>query len=123
VEHGDALIEVQPMLSMIVFPIAAAPDHVSGALSHWLVATRPGLFVWTMSARVRDDFRSAASARIENGLTVLAHPADTEQDLVIHMAMRRRKHVVDFGGLRLIELVAQARVLTFRVTRKVQVHL
>ncbi|MFB9968329.1 type I-E CRISPR-associated endoribonuclease Cas2e [Sinosporangium siamense] len=84
----------------------AIPDHVGGALSRWLIEPCPGLFVGTVSARVRDELWSIVSASIGDGLAVLIHPADTEQGFAMRTAGRRRRHVIDFDGLQLIKFAA-----------------
>ncbi|MFC4057636.1 type I-E CRISPR-associated endoribonuclease Cas2e [Planomonospora corallina] len=93
---------------MIVISTTAVPDHVGGALSRWLIEPCPGLFVGTVSARVRDELWSAVSANVGDGMAVLVHPADTEQGFLIRTAGQRRRHVVDFDGLQLIRFAADS---------------
>jgi len=95
------------MASMVVISTTAVPDHVEGALSRWLIEPCPGLFVGTVSARVRDELWSAVSASVGEGMAVLIHPADTEQGFTIHTSGQRRRHVVDFDGLQLIRFTAE----------------
>jgi CRISPR-associated protein Cas2 len=47
---------------MIVIATTAVPDHVRGALSRWLIEPAPGLYVGTVSARVRDELWSAGAS-------------------------------------------------------------
>jgi len=94
--------------SMVVISTTAIPDHVSGALSRWLIEPTPGLYVGTISARVREELWSAVSASVGDGAAVLIHPADTEQGFALRTAGQRRRHVVDFDGLQLIKFVASA---------------
>lgn len=68
----------------------------------------PGLYVGTISARVREELWSAVSASVGDGAAVLIHPADTEQGFALRTAGQRRRHVVDFDGLQLIKFVASA---------------
>ncbi|MFE3455542.1 type I-E CRISPR-associated endoribonuclease Cas2e [Nonomuraea sp. NPDC059194] len=97
------------MPSMIVISTTAIPDHVGGALSRWLIEPCPGLYVGTVSARVRDELWSAVSATVGDGLAVLIHAADTEQGFAMRTAGHRRRHVVDFDGLQLIKFVSDKR--------------
>ncbi len=92
---------------MIVISTTAVPDHVRGALSRWLVEPAPGLYVGTVSARVRDELWSAVSAAIADGAAVCVHPAETEQGFQIRTAGERRRHVLDFDGLQLVGLQSQ----------------
>ncbi|MCK2214767.1 type I-E CRISPR-associated endoribonuclease Cas2e [Actinomadura sp. ATCC 31491] len=94
------------MASMIVISTTAVPDHVGGALSRWLIEPCPGLFVGTVSARVRDELWAAVSASVGEGMAVLIHPADNEQGFTMQTSGQRRRHVVDFDGLQLIKFAA-----------------
>lgn len=94
------------MASMVVISTTAIPDHVGGALSRWLIEPCPGLYVGTVSARVRDELWAAVSASVGEGLAVLIHPADTEQGFTMRTAGQRRRHVTDFDGLELIRFAA-----------------
>ncbi|WP_240808263.1 type I-E CRISPR-associated endoribonuclease Cas2e [Actinomadura geliboluensis] len=64
----------------------------------------PGLYVGTLSARVRTELWSAVAASIDEGAAVLLHPDDNEQGFTLHTAGRRRRTPVDFDGLTLIAL-------------------
>ncbi|MEU8271820.1 type I-E CRISPR-associated endoribonuclease Cas2e, partial [Sphaerisporangium sp. NPDC049002] len=78
------------MASMVVISTTAIPDHVGGALSRWLIEPCPGLFVGTVSARVRDELWAAVSASVGEGAP----------------RARRPRHL---GLLRLTGLPARAR--------------
>jgi CRISPR-associated protein Cas2 len=95
------------MASMVVISTTAIPDHVGGALSRWLIEPCPGLFVGTVSARVRDELWSAVSASVGDGIAVLIHPADNEQGFALRTSGQRRRHVIDFDGLQLIRFAAE----------------
>jgi|SRR5690606_37864625 len=95
------------MASMVVISTTAVPDHVGGALSRWLIEPCPGLFVGTVSARVRDELWSAVSASVGDGMAVLIHPADNEQGFALRTSGQRRRHVMDFDGLQLIRFAAE----------------
>jgi CRISPR-associated protein Cas2 len=95
------------MASMIVIATTAVPDHVRGALSRWLIEPKAGLYVGTVSARVRDELWTTVADCIADGAAVCIHPADTEQGFHIRTAGERRRHVLDFDGLQLIALQSQ----------------
>jgi|SRR5690625_1279920 len=90
------------MPNMVVISTTAVPDHVRGALSRWLTEPAAGLYVGTVSAKVRDRLWDAVSASVGDGAAVCVHPADNEQRCVIKTAGERRRRVVDFEGLQLI---------------------
>ena len=95
------------MASMLVLSTTAVPDHVRGALTRWLLEPAPGLYVGTVSARVRDELWSAVSSSVGDGAAVLVHPAPTEQGFLIKTAGHRRRHIIDIDGLQLIRFAAE----------------
>ncbi|MFB8382705.1 type I-E CRISPR-associated endoribonuclease Cas2e [Streptomyces rubiginosohelvolus] len=90
------------MSSMIVISATAVPDHLRGALTRWLLEVTPELYVGTVSAKVRDELWTAVTACTDDGLAVLAHPADNEQGFQLHTAGKRRREPIDFDGLTLM---------------------
>ncbi|MYV88994.1 type I-E CRISPR-associated endoribonuclease Cas2e [Streptomyces sp. SID1034] len=94
------------MPTMVVLATTAVPDHLRGALSRWTTEVVPGIFVGSVSARVRDELWEATSAVVGNGAAVLVHPAPTEQGYAIRTAGARRRVPADFDGLTLIRMTA-----------------
>lgn len=95
------------MASLVVISTTAVPDHVRGALTRWLTEPAPGLYVGTISARVRDELWSAVADSVADGMAVCIHPADNEQKYAIHTAGHRRRKIIDLDGLQLIQFAAQ----------------
>jgi CRISPR-associated protein Cas2 len=91
---------------MLVIATTAVPDHLRGALSRWTSEVVPGIFVGTVSARVRDQLWHAVTETVGNGAAVLVHPAPTEQGYAIRTAGTRRRVPIDFDGLTLIRMTA-----------------
>ncbi|MFJ9554431.1 type I-E CRISPR-associated endoribonuclease Cas2e [Nocardiopsis sp. NPDC101807] len=94
------------MGTMVVISTTAVPDRVRGALSRWMVEPKAGLYVGTMSARVREKLWTAVSDTVGEGAAVCLHTADNEQGFVVLTAGERRRQVVDFDGLQLIQFTA-----------------
>ncbi|MGW3163342.1 type I-E CRISPR-associated endoribonuclease Cas2e [Streptomyces sp. NPDC001142] len=94
------------MPSMVVIATTAVPDHLRGALSRWTSEVVTGIFVGSVSARVRDELWRAVSETVGNGAAVLVHPAPTEQGYAIRTAGTRRRVPVDLDGLTLIRMTA-----------------
>ncbi|MGX2993923.1 type I-E CRISPR-associated endoribonuclease Cas2e [Streptomyces sp. JNUCC 64] len=94
------------MPSMTVLSATAVPDHVRGALTRWMIEPTPGLYVGTISARVRRELWSIISASIGSGAATLIHPAANEQGFELHTAGDRRRIPVDFDGLTLMDFRA-----------------
>ncbi|MGW1766493.1 type I-E CRISPR-associated endoribonuclease Cas2e [Streptomyces sp. NPDC002073] len=92
------------MPSMAVIATTAVPDHLRGALSRWTIEVVPGIFVGTLSARVRDELWKSVSQVVGDGQAVLIHPAPNEQGYTIHTAGTRRRLPMDFDGLTLIRM-------------------
>ncbi|WP_338775241.1 type I-E CRISPR-associated endoribonuclease Cas2e [Streptomyces sp. DG1A-41] len=98
------------MPSMVVIATTAVPDHLRGALSRWISDVVPGIFVGSVSARVRDELWHAVTEVVGNGAAILVHPAATEQGYAIRTAGTRRRIPVDFDGLTLIRMTAAPKV-------------
>lgn len=98
------------MPSMLVIATTAVPDHLRGALSRWTSEVVPGIFVGSVSARVRDQLWQAVTETVGNGAAVLVHPAPTEQGYAVRTAGTRRRVPADFDGLTLIRMTAAPKV-------------
>ncbi|MEV5519252.1 type I-E CRISPR-associated endoribonuclease Cas2e [Streptomyces pseudogriseolus] len=98
------------MPSMVVIATTAVPDHLRGALSRWTSEVVPGIFVGSVSVRVRDQLWHAVTEVVGNGAALLVHPATTEQGYSIRTAGTRRRVPVDFDGLTLIRMTAAPKV-------------
>ncbi|OII63094.1 type I-E CRISPR-associated endoribonuclease Cas2 [Streptomyces sp. CC53] len=92
------------MPSMTVLSTTAVPEHVRGALTRWMTEPAPGLYIGTLSARVRDELWRAVSGSVGPGAAVLAYPDATEQGYTLLTAGERRRAPVDFDGLTLIAI-------------------
>ncbi|MEV0370556.1 type I-E CRISPR-associated endoribonuclease Cas2e [Streptomyces sp. NPDC050636] len=92
------------MASMLVIATTAVPNHLRGALSRWTTEVVPGIFVGTVSARVRDQLWDAVTDVVGDGAAVLVHPAPTEQGYAIRTAGTRRRVPTDFDGLTLVRM-------------------
>ncbi|WP_231331913.1 type I-E CRISPR-associated endoribonuclease Cas2e [Actinomadura graeca] len=89
---------------MTIIATTAIPGHLRGALTRWMTEPMPGLYVGTLSARVRTELWSAVAATINDGAALLLHPDDNEQGFTLHTAGQRRRTPIDLDGLTLIAL-------------------
>lgn len=64
----------------------------------------PGLYVGTLSGKVREELWTVVSASVGEGAAVMVSPADTEQRFTIRSAGTMRREVVDFDGIELVAL-------------------
>jgi CRISPR-associated protein Cas2 len=90
--------------SLTVINTTAVPPHVRGTLSRWMLEPAPGLYVGTLSAKVRDELWAVIAASVGVGSAVLVHAADTEQHYAIQTAGESRRERIDMDGLALIAL-------------------
>ncbi|GAB2679667.1 hypothetical protein GCM10027271_46120 [Saccharopolyspora gloriosae] len=67
------------MSNLVVISTTAVPDYVRGSLSRWLTEPAPGLYVGSISARVRDELWNQVADAIGDGAAVCVHPTDNEQ--------------------------------------------
>ncbi len=98
------------MPSMVVIATTAIPGHLRGALSRWTSEVVPGIFVGSVSARVRDELWNAVTEVVGTGAALLVHPATTEKGYAIRTAGSRRRVPVDFDGLTLIRMTTAPKV-------------
>jgi CRISPR-associated protein Cas2 len=99
------------MPSLLVIATTAVPDHLRGALSRWTSEVVPGIFVGSVSARVRDHLWRSVTETVADGAAVLVHPSDTEQGYTIQTAGTRRRTPVDFDGLTLIRMTGTTKAM------------
>lgn len=92
------------MTSLTVIRTTAVPPHVRGALSRWMLEPAPGLYVGTLSAKVRDELWRVVAASIGDGSAVLVQAADAEQHFRIETVGPSRREPVDMEGLLLVAL-------------------
>jgi CRISPR-associated protein Cas2 len=95
---------------MVVIATTAVPDHLRGALSRWTSEVVSGIFVGSVSARVREELWHAVTEVVGGGAAILVHPAATEQGYAIRTAGTRRRAPIDFDGLTLIRMTAAPKV-------------
>ncbi|WP_084471923.1 type I-E CRISPR-associated endoribonuclease Cas2e [Haloglycomyces albus] len=87
---------------MTVIVLIAAPRGLRGHVTRWLLEVAAGIFVGTVSKRVRDYIWEITRARIGDGQAVMIEPAATEQDCAFRTAGRERWKPTDFDGLTLL---------------------
>ena len=64
---------------MIVLVVSKAPAALRGKATRWLLQLKPGVYVGTLSARVRDRLWESVCASLKGGWAVMLFPAKTEQ--------------------------------------------
>lgn len=84
---------------MTVVILIAAPDGLRGHLTRWMVEVAAGVFVGSVSARVRDYLWDVLSARVGTGQAIMIEPARNEQHWAVRTAGADRWYPVDYEGV------------------------
>ena len=91
------------------FVLTAVQANVRHALTRWMIEPAAGVFVGTLSARVRDELWDQIGASVEDGWGLLISSNPTEQGFTIRTCGQQRRELIDQEG---ILLVAHPRLLT-----------
>ncbi|ACU53921.1 CRISPR-associated protein Cas2 [Acidimicrobium ferrooxidans DSM 10331] len=87
---------------MTVLVLTAVPVGLRGHITRWLLEIAPGVFVGTVTARVRDLMWQRVNEHLgEGGRAVMVYPARNEQGLAFKV-VGGTWEPVDFEGLTLI---------------------
>ncbi len=95
------------MANLVVIKTTEVPDHIRGALTRWLTEPAPGLYVGTVSTRVREELWKIVAVSVGDGHAVCVHPDDNEQHFTMRTAGERRRVIFDSDGLALVRFTAQ----------------
>ena len=90
---------------MTVIIVEAVPPSLRGLLTRWMIEPAPGVFVGTLSARVRDLLWAEVRLRIRDGYATIVHRAQTEQGFLVDTYGAPRREVLDFDGLQLVRFL------------------
>ena len=86
--------------------LVAVPPNVRHALTRWMIEPAAGVFVGTMSARVREELWNTVERETHGGWALLIYPDETEQGFSIRACGEDRRHIIDLDGLQLVSLPA-----------------
>lgn len=64
---------------MIVLVVSKVPTSLRGKLTRWLLQLKAGVYVGTLSARVRDRLWATTCESLKGGWAVMLFPASAEQ--------------------------------------------
>lgn len=87
---------------MTVVVVERARPSLRGQLTRWMLEVRAGVFVGTLSARVRDELWKLVLERLGDGSALLIHTARNEQGFVIRCEGEGSRMLFDMDGLTLI---------------------
>lgn len=86
---------------MLVISLTECPPALRGDISHWLLEIDTGVFVGTVSQRVREALWQRVTQHLKNGRAIMVYTARNEQrmDFRVHNAAWEP---IDFDGLKLM---------------------
>lgn len=87
---------------LTVLIVESASVGLRGALTRWMLEVHPGVFVGTLSARVRERLWAKACASRKAGGCILVARAQTEQGFTILTHGDPRRSIIDIEGLQLV---------------------
>lgn len=101
---------------MVVLVLTACPAGLRGHLTRWLLEVSAGVFVGTVSARIREHLWEQTMALVKDSKAIMTYPDDSEQGL----AFRTHRHEwepVDFDGVMLMRRPTDTATTRGRVRR------
>ncbi len=86
---------------MVVIVLTACPAGLRGDLTRWMLEISPGVFVGTISSRVRGLLWGRIVDLVKDGRAIMVFPAQNEQRMEFKVH-RYDWQPVDFDGLQLV---------------------
>lgn len=91
---------------MVVVQVENAPDKLRGTLTAWFLQPRAGLYVGTLSARMRDQiWMMITGIRDDLFSAVMVFPKNNEQGFSMRTAGKNRRRVIEMDGIELVEYI------------------
>lgn len=87
---------------MTVLVVSRVTPALRGMLTRWLLEVHPGVFVGTVSHRVRVRLWDMVQGRKRLGACLLVCRAPNEQGFTLEACGEPRRRVVDYDGLHLL---------------------
>jgi CRISPR-associated protein Cas2 len=88
---------------MVVFVLRRVSPSLRGELTRWLLQPHTGVYVGTVSSRVRQRLWDRICKSLKGGAAIMIYPAATEQGFAVEASGKTRKCLEDFEGLVLAE--------------------
>ena len=87
---------------MTVVIVERASPGLRGQLTRWMLEVRAGVFVGTLSARVRDKLWALTRAKNPKGGSLLIYRARNEQGFIVEAHGDTSRSIIDIEGLQLV---------------------
>ncbi|MBR3738949.1 MAG: type I-E CRISPR-associated endoribonuclease Cas2 [Clostridia bacterium] len=88
---------------MVVFVLENATEKLRGTLTRWMIETKPGVFVGSLNALVRDKLWEMIPDHAPKG-ALMIYSCNNEQGFSIKMYGIPTRSVADLDGLQLIKI-------------------
>ena len=92
---------------MTVIVMETAPEKLRGELTRWLLETKPGVFVGSVSALVREKLWQKICGEVPAIHALLVYSASNEQGFHMEMHGDPTRRVVEMEGIQLIQVSAE----------------
>lgn len=92
---------------MLVIVVENAPPRLRGRLALWLLEVRAGVYVGTVSRRVREMIWNTVQMGIEEGNAVIAWSTNTESGFDFETFGKNRRIPVEMDGLKLVSFLPE----------------
>lgn len=92
---------------MTVIVLEAAPDALRGRLAVWMLEIRAGVYVGTLSKRVREMIWRTIKAGLGNGNAVMAWKTNTESGFDFMTLGKNRRIPAEYDGLKLVSFLPE----------------
>lgn len=89
-------------MSMLMVVTESVPDRLRGRLAVWLLEVRAGVYVGSVSRRIREMIWEQVNSLAESGNVVMAWSTNTESGFDFITYGSNRRVPVDLDGLRLV---------------------
>ncbi len=90
---------------MTVLIMESAPEKLRGELTRWMLETKPGVFVGSISGLVREKLWKKVCTEIPVIPALLIHSASSEQGFRIEMNGDPHRRVINMEGLQFIKVM------------------
>lgn len=92
------------MAISVTYVLVAVPPNIRHALTRWMIEPAPGVFIGTISAKVRDELWTIIRQETWEGWALMVHPSANEQGFTIETTGVDRRSIVDFDGVQLASM-------------------
>ena len=92
---------------MLVIVVENAPPRLRGRLAIWLLEVRAGVYVGSVSRRVREMMWETVIKGIEDGNAVMAWSTNTESGFDFLTWGTNRREPVEIDGLKLVSFLPE----------------